>query len=259
MLGYRADPPKPHGEEPDWAAEELLGTAPVPAAASARQLVLSVLNQGRMNSCVANAGLQAVRASHVRQGAKEPALGSRLFAYYMSRAAHSEVAVDGGTYLRTFFDCLNKFGFPPESAYPYVDDGSTFARMPSTSAVRAAFDQRNPTVYRKIVSEGVDRIEHIKRAVAAGHLVCFGTEVSREFVQGVDFGGLTPLLPPLALPIAGGHAMAVAAYAGDRFEVVNSWGRAWGDDGWAYFSADYLAWEGSRDFWIVEHAPQFTG
>jgi C1A family cysteine protease len=254
-FGWLKDPPKGPGETPDHDAGPLLAAAgPPPPAASNRRLIVDVLYQDQLGSCVANAILQAVRASHVAQGVVAPRLGSRLFGYWCSRAYHHATGVDGGTYLRLFFNALNKFGFCPEAAWPY--DIHRFADMPPAAAFRAAFDQHSPTVYKSIVNGGSQRIDPIKRAIAAGYLVCFGTLVSESFVG--DPLPSAPVDPPVGQPIAGGHAMCIVGYDGDTFDVVNSWGPYWGEVGYCRLSADYLAWGQTQDLWLVEKAPEYS-
>jgi len=255
-LGYRPDPLKRPGETPDLDAQEVLKAAPLPISASLREHVVEVLDQGGLGSCVAHAAAQAVRISHHRQGVANPKLLSRLFGYYCSRAYHHETGQDNGTFIRTFFAALNKFGFCPEEVYPYVDDGAAFKKMPSTTAFHAAFDQKSPTVYRRIYEEGSERVDAVKRALASGFAVCFGTDVSNDFCSSkLD----NPEKPPVGKTIAGGHAMTLVGYDRDVFDVVNSWGGGWGESGYWYFDADYIAWSGSRDFWIVEHSPKYSG
>jgi C1A family cysteine protease len=256
-LGWLPDPPKAAHEKPDFDAEPLLKAAPPPPpSASIRHLVTDILNQGSLGSCVANAILQAVRCSHVKQGVQNPKLGSRLFGYFLSRSYHvpSDAANDTGTYLRLFFQSLAKFGFCPEGTWPYDDGADKFKQMPPTKAFRSAFDQANPTTYRRISASGDDRIESIKLAIAAGYGVCFGTDVDNAFCSNQL---VEPLMPPTK-DIAGGHAMMVGGYDGDVFEIVNSWGTNWGDNGWCNFSADYLTADCTRDLWICEYAPKYS-
>lgn len=255
-LGYLPDPRKLLHEEPDWDAIDVLGSDAVVEQASTRHLIVDVLNQGGLGSCVANAIFQAIRASHVRQGVVSPKLGSRLFGYFFSRAFHHMTGHDSGTHLRTFCQALNKFGFPAEESWPYDDGGESFKRVPSSKVVRLAYDQKSPTSYRRIYESGYERIEAIKRAIKAEHLVCFGTDVSEAFAQGND--GVTPIDPPTSEPIAGGHAMCVTDFRGDDFGILNSWGAGYGQDGYVRFTADYLAWNQTRDLWVIEHSPSFS-
>ena len=249
QLGYIPDPV----DGRDFPAEERLGALTPPPSASLRSLVVEVLDQTNQD-CVANAGFQAVRMRQLAQQVNAPAppLGSRRFGYYFSRKIDGAEARDEGTYIRSFFKALTKLGFPPESAWAY---DHPFDRMPATAAVRSAFDQKT-TAYRRIFSMESARIVDIKRAIAAGYPVVFGTDVSVEFASN-DLGE-GPLAPPIGARIAGGHAMTAVGYNGDAFEVVNSWGTGWGASGYCTFSADYLAWPGTRDLWIVEAPPAFS-
>lgn len=260
-IGCLWDPP----DSRDRNACELVTAARAPASASARHLVASVLDQGAIGSCVANAGMQALRAAQIRarmaQGASlERAialspLGSRLMAYFLARATHGDASNDSGTYPRAFFQVVTKFGFCPEDVWPY--DVFRFTQTPPHTAFRAAFDQQAPTEYRKIFESGYARVDAIKQAIADDYLVVFGTDVSQPFVNG-EWGYGDPLPPPVGMRIAGGHALCVTGYDGDNFEIVNSWGSGFGDGGFFRMSADYLAWEQTRDLWIVKTAPAYS-
>lgn len=253
-FGWLRDIPKAPGDKPDHDAAPLLSSLPIPPSASNRELVVDVLDQGALGSCVANSILQAVRGSQVRQGAVAPKLGSRLFGYWVSRAYHHATDVDDGTYLRTFFQGLNQFGFCPESVYPY--DVARYAAMPPSAAFRAGFDQHAPTVYKRIQSANAARVADIKRALAAGYLVTFGTLVSEDFARNQL--GDAPLSAPIGKTIAGGHALCAVGYDGDDFEVVNSWSEDWGARGYCTMAADYLTWAETTDLWIVQEAPAYS-
>jgi C1A family cysteine protease len=269
-LGWLPDPAKHDDEQPDhdFAALSLVAAPP---SATLRPFVVSILDQGGLGSCVANAGFQAIRISHVRQAAngspviaaaimaqKPPELGSRLWGYYFARAIHHMTAFDSGTHLRSFFQAINALGFPPESAWPYSDDKGgdrpRYTRQPKTNAFRLAADQRAPTVYRRIFTEGADRIDDVKLAIANGYAVAFGIDVSDDFCDNL-IDPSKPLDPPTGA-IAGGHAMTAIGYDGDTFEIMNSWGDDWGDRGYFLASASFL--EAGRDLWTVEHAPRYA-
>lgn len=278
-LGWHPDRPKVLGEKPDLSAASALSSIEViPDMASARRLIAAIIDQGGLGSCVANAGFQAIRASHVSQlaaqilpGMTEDAaferarsasrLGSRLFGYYFLRAYIHTTDYDSGGYNRDFFRAMNKFGFPMEEDWTYDDrdtgdpDADKFCQLPSTLAMERAFDQKSPTIYRRIMSVGYERIEDVKRAIAAGYVVVFGTRVDEDFASD-NIDPTVPLAPPTSS--VGGHAMCIAEYNGDDFGVVNSWGDGWGDYGWCRFSADYLTADFTHDLWIVEHAPRYA-
>lgn len=249
--GWLPDPPDPRDLD---AAEALRGVI-VPPAASLLEHV-KILDQGALGSCTANAVAQAVRISHRRQGIAEPAFLSRLALYWLSRAHHGSTQEDSGTFLRTAFSAMSKLGFCPESTWPYDDGPETFKRMPSFAALHASHDQKSPTVYRRISGSGMGRVQEIKAAVAAGFAVVFGTEVEEYFLENDLPPG--PMRPPAA-PTLLGHAMTVVGYAGDVFDIANSWGEDFGDRGLCYFHASYLESPLTRDVWIVESAPTYSG
>lgn len=259
-LGWQPDPPKLSGAKPDWEAESWLPLAAPPAAASGAHLVHTILNQGRLGSCVTNAGLQAIRADLVRQGVLNAELGSRLFCYYVSRASHGAEKVDAGTYNRTFFEMASKLGFPPESAWPYnesvLPDGRpAFAAMPPANAFRLAYDQRRPFAYRRIHATGDARVAAVQRCIADNRLVVFGTQVGRAMMRT---DGLELLDPPSMDEWLGGHAMCFSEYDAQGLTVVNSWGFDYGHDGTCRFSYDYLTADITRDLWVVDLAPEPT-
>lgn len=226
-----------------------------------RGLILGVLDQGHLGSCVFNAVTQVLRASHVKQGVANPELASRLALYYLARATVGESDVDAGSHIRLAFQTINRFGFCPESAWPYTDEGVMWKTPPSKDTYRRSFDQKamGPTPYFRIYDEGDARITAIMQALAAGRPVAFGTDVSDAFCAN-DFG-----VVPVGIPtgtIAGGHAMTIVDY--DRrsgstvFDVVNSWGTGWGAGGFFRARPEYLAWDESRDFWFAEAAPYYS-
>lgn len=254
-LGYKPDPPKLAAQRQDLQAGDILGLSTPPLSASNRQYVEDVLDQGSLSSCVAHSILQNVRMSHKSKGIKQPRLGSRLFGYYLSRASHGDQTKDDGTHLRSFCEQLVRFGFCPETDWPY--DPANVNKMPASAAFRAALDQAKPapTTYRRISSVGSARIDDVKRAIAAGFGVSFGTQVSEAFVRG----SLDPVvLPPMTEPIVGGHALLAVGYSTNQFDILNSWGTGWGDAGYCTFSEKYIAWDGTRDIWIVDAVPNYS-
>lgn len=82
------------------------------------------------------------------------------------------------------------------------------------------------------------------KALAQNKPLFFGTDVTRSFDREFGTGslndGVIPF-PPFAEPSSGGHAMAIVGYQIDKrfagggyFILRNSWGRAWGANGYGY-------------------------
>lgn len=276
-LGWVKDPIDNRDQD---ALKALRFTTPPPRESN-RHLV-KIVNQGQLGSCTVNGTGQAVRAAEIVEritGTAEATVAaislaeaqastpfmSRLFAYYLARAYEGAQLEDAGTYIRLIFQVLNKYGFPPESAWPYSDDlgvGAPFARMPSAEAFREAYDQRasvananaNLIEYSRVMGSGDTRITTIKTALASQHLVVFGTPVTEDFCNGI--GVDKPIeRPGSTQKLAGGHAMCLVGYDGDVFDVANSWSESFGDGGFVKFARSYIEWSQTNDLWIVKRAP----
>jgi len=44
--------------------------------------------------------------------------------------------------------------------------------------------------------------------------------------------------------------MLIVGYVDGFFKVKNSWGSAWREGGYCYFTPEYLAWEKTWDVWV---------
>ena len=252
-------------------------TSTPPKSATVRPNVL-VLDQGQLGACTTNATAQALHVEEVKDlvaGGKtlEAALTSpfmsRLFAYYLARAYDGTTGQDAGTEIRNVFRAISEYGYCDESFWAYSDATGAkapFSLMPDSNAFREAFDQDGlakksgaPLVaYARISSTGAQRINDIKLAIAAGHGVVFGTEVTEALCEG-DWNNGNPIVAPTSsAPIAGGHALMVGEYDGDVFGIVNSWGTGFGKDGWMFFDKSYLSWSQTTDLWVVQKAPIFS-
>jgi C1A family cysteine protease len=298
--GWKKDRPDPRDH--DARTLMLRVSAPPPSSARNADLVMVGLDQGQLGSCTVNASGQAVRAAELLERvdaarAAWEAMGndpasfdgaaavhaaqsvvpfwSRLMAYYLARSFDGNTKDDTGTEIRLVFQAINKYGFAPESAWPYSDDsspGAPFSRNPSAEAYREAYDQRDDKAneaanlidYARITSTGTQRIVDIKTAVAARHLVVFGTSVTEAFCSdGTGNGGQPIPVPGAHDAIAGGHALCVAGYDADGAEIANSWGSSYGGQGglpagWCKFSWDYMTWSETTDLWIVRRAPLYS-
>lgn len=246
-LGYKRDV---HSDADILYGAALAGA--VPTVALLTDQVTEVLDQKSLGSCVANAGAQALRMALMREGVQEPTLPSRLFGYYFARSIDHTTGEDAGTHPRSFFRAVNKLGFPPEELWPYSDDPQTFKRMPSFSALHAAFDSHAPTDYQRIAGTGEAKIQAVKRALAAYRPVVFGCLVDEAFCEG-SFDATEPLAPIDEAHAVGGHCMLFDGYDGDRFRVLNSWSDQWGEAGRCWFTPEAVI--AATDLWVVAHTP----
>lgn len=256
-FGYLPDKPDPR--DFDFLAR-LGGTVPLMARTENLDMlakVEAVLDQLTLGSCVVNAGLAAIRVKNALDGVEHPKLGSRLTAYYMLRAYIGTEGEDSGGYVRDFFRACNRYGFAPESEYPY--DVKRFTDPPPPNFFRLAFDQKEPAVYSRVSSLGAQRIAELKAAIDDGMPIVGGALVGNDFL---DWTGSIGIPCPLTTGgKAGGHAVYFAGYNQAGLVGVNSWGRSWGESGKFTVSWD----DASRgtvddlmDVWVVERAPYFS-
>lgn len=276
-LGWHLSPPKPFGAKPDRTIAALsLPTTP-PAMFSNTDLVPEIIDQGALGSCVPNSGSLAIRASQILQLvstgiasaqvlANPPPLISRLMDYWLPRAFWHQQAEDSGTYIRTFYEMLNVFGFCEEKFWPY--DISKFALRPSTMAFEMAFDQRlgakrndqQIVVYSRITSTGAARVTDCKRAIASRKLVHFGTSVTENLCSSnYDFS--KPVQKPRAdEKIAGGHAMVLESYndADQAFGIPMTWSTGFANAGRFKMSYEYITWDQTDDLWVIDSSPYFS-
>ena len=216
-------------------------------------------NQYNLNACAGNATADSVEiisavdeanlAASEGRPASPPTQLSRLFVYSMARTitddgtGNSELGVDDGTYIRTCFETLSDFGICSEDMWPY--DTSKVKVSPSILALRQAAGHRIHSYYR-IDATGDSLLTEIVSALRAQHPVVFGTEVDEAFM---NFGGPELVNKPQG-PTAGGHAMIIVGYVNGMFKIKNSWGKEWRDNGYCFFTPDYLTWAKSWDFWV---------
>jgi hypothetical protein len=254
---WQPDPPS----SKDWPAEPIMRAARavvLPERVKLTRLIAGILNQGKLGSCGPNAVAQGLRAAMIRLGFAESPLASRLFLYYFARAMTGTTQVDSGVYIRNLFDVIRKIGFCPETVWPYSDDDVTYKILPGAGATRLAFDQLGSFGYYRISSTGGQRVADVRAAIAAEYTVVFGTQVSNKFAEYKRFSA--PLeAPKPSETILGGHALLVGGYdlVTDDFDIANSWGPEFGEDGWCKFQSSYIADPRSSDFWILETAPKF--
>jgi len=254
-------PPAPHVVESLKfaglkAAVKLKDAPPVPDAVGLAWLV-QIVDQGPLGSCVANAGFQAIHGEMDGEpDSPEPEFPSRLWGYQLALAEQGTEGQDVGTNVATFFDVIAAHGFPRERHWPY--DVTAIGQRPSPSAWRLAHDQRDVARvdYHQIAG---DVIGQVKQALAAGHLVAFGTRVDENFCAN----NLQPVNePPMAASTVGGHALTICGYKttpfGVVYQIANSWGPEWGNGGFCWFSEPYLTAAYSGDFWFCSSAPAYS-
>ena len=204
-------------------------------------------NQGNAEDCVADSTTSGMEFCEIRNGftfVKK----SRLFLYYNARLQTKTTDQNVGTYIRLAFSTLTSLGTCTEATWAY-DLNNIFIR-PSWSAYQEAYANKTKNFYRIGSTGGGALIDDIRSALQAQHPVVFGMTVDQDYMTlGSD--GIIAMPQPTRVG-AGGHAQLIVGYDDNmcRWIVKNSWGRNWGDNGYAYVPWAYLDVSGANDLWV---------
>lgn len=198
----------------------------VPVAASLKDWIGGIENQGGIGSCTANSVVSACELLLTR--AEKSRDLSRLFNYYLSRELDGRLGQEGVS-LRTAVRVANKVGIPTEDLWPYVEANDDI--KPPQVAYDAA---QKINRYERVTLTPDDwqaSVKGIKSAIAEGYPVVIAMPLTNQFLTLK--GPVQNYLGVSALQYhrIGNHAMCVVGYDSNYFYVENSWGYSWGDNG----------------------------
>ena len=219
----------------------------MPSKVSLLQYAPPRLNQGRQGSCVGWASAYAARTIlHTRQTGQAPNQAAFSPSY-----VYNQIAFDGcqGTYLHYAMETMLEKGALPFSEFEY-NEGSCRLK-PSNTEIQQARQFKIKGYERLSVGANDYKVDvnAIRQNLAAGAPVVIGMMVGESFTYGMkgrqvwqpsrsDLTGSSRL---------GGHAMCVIGYddtalsGKGAFQIMNSWGNDWGDNGIAW--VDYENFE----------------
>ena len=242
--GWRADSPD--------MRDYLLAVEPVktlPRSVSLRSQMPPVYDQGQLGSCTANSIGSILEFNELKQAETDGGTPSRLFIYYNERAMEGTVSQDSGAEIRDGIKSVAQLGAPPETDWPYMI--TKFARKPPARAYKDAL-KHQAIRYARVPHTEMG----IQTVLAGGYPISFGFTVYESFESDVGPDGIVPMPEP-SEQVVGGHAVVAIGYKQIRrqlyFECRNSWGPDWGDDGYFWLPASYIASSSlASDFWVIE-------
>lgn len=241
----------------------VVGASPPPPSISLRGQCGAVQDQGALNACTAHAAAALMELVEARLN-KRSLLGSRMFLYKVSRAL-LHWSGDSGAYLRTAAGALTLFGLPPEEYWPY--DPAQLDVDPPAFCYQLGQKYRASSYFR-IDTAGtepqavVDRIKSLLEQglpSMCGYIVYFGAEFQARANAGI------PLPLPTDLKV-GGHALMICGYDDTKvitnsstdgatstggFQIQNSRGTGWGEQGFGWLPYDYFLKGLANDVWSV--------
>lgn len=227
----------------DWIVESVH-----PSITSTGQETLPVLvdysndtpdvgDQGDYGSCVGWASVRGLREwMYQKTTGKKIHLSIRFVWMAAKETDHFEInsfVANAGTSVKTAFKVLKKYGVPESDFYK---DDQELIFFNSLKEKRDFFF--NASKFR-IFNYYMLTTNEIRKS----HLANIGpfvvTVPINKTWQRVGANGIIEDKPEG--PIIGGHALLVVGYDDEhqRFKFKNSWGKAWGDKGFGYFSYTY--------------------
>lgn len=216
---------------------------PLPERISLEKYCPDRLNQGQQGSCVAWASAYAARSiMQARETGQDP----NSIAFSPS-FLYNQIGLEGcqGSYIVRAMESMKETGAVSLDQFPYnEEDCST---QPNRYLLQSAEQFRTKGFNR--LSKGAENYETdmlaVKQNLAQGAPVVIGMMVGGSFMQGML--GQKVWIPESSdyqMSGFGGHAMCVIGYddylEGGAFQLMNSWGKQWGENG--------IAWVRYKDF-----------
>lgn len=246
------------------AAANVKAAKPVkgPTSADLRAWCSPVENQGSIGSCTAHAGVGMIEYFERRAFGRHLD-ASRLFLYKVTRNLLGWTG-DTGAFLRSTMGAMALFGTPPESFWPY--HVTKFDQEPT--AFLYAYGQSYQAIqfYRldPVKSTGTTVLESLKTHLAAGLPAMFGFTCYSSLYSDSGNAGSIPF-PAKTEKTVGGHAVMAVGYDDNKtitnpsnkqktkgaILIRNSWGTAWGEDGYGWLPYEYLLSGLADDFWCL--------
>jgi hypothetical protein len=207
---------------------------PLPEYVSLAKFAPPRQNQGRQGSCVAwssSYGAHTILESASRGTNPEQTAFSPAYVY-------NQIGLDGcqGSYNIRAMEVLSKKGGVPYNSFPYTDEDCS--NTPPSSLDAMAAQNRIHGFNRLTNTEDPNgiNIRAIKEHLAKDAPVVIGMMVGGSFMEGMMGQKLwQPSQGDYSQQGFGGHALCVIGYddrlAGGAFQIMNSWGPEWGENG----------------------------
>lgn len=199
------------------------------------ELVHDQRNQRSERSCVGRGSGAMIEVRDQLDGNPYVHVSDHAF-YWGARAVNGFQKEDEGAYPRSGWKNFRRHGVCSEKAWPSLTD--TINKMPSVES-QADGIVRADWIYSIVQERGEGRapvvLERLQSKCPGG----MGIGVTDAFDRaGTD----TVPAPKSGDTIRGLHWIAVLGFdrAGQRLRILNSWGKNWGDGGWAWLDIGWL-------------------
>jgi hypothetical protein len=216
---------------------------PLPESYSLLQYAPQRLNQGTQGSCVGWASAYAARTIlYARQNNLNPDQ-----VCFSPSSLYNQIALTNcqGAYMNEAMATMHQKGILPFREFGY--DESDCSSVPGQNLQQRASNFKIKG-YNRLSKGGDDyktNILSLKQNIAAGAPVVIGMMVGGSFMQAMQGRKVwIPSQDDYYMQGFGGHAMCAIGYddflEGGAFQIMNSWGKEWGENG--------VAWVRYKDF-----------
>ena len=216
--------------------------AALPSSVDLRSKMSPVIDQGNIGSCTACAAKAAYQTLDPSWDA------SVLFLYYNTRLLDGTTSSDVGSSVSQTVYALYKYGICSSGMWPYLTN--TWNIRPSQVCYTEALDHQSLTYYNIRETH-----PELKACLNAGYPILVGIMVFASFdTPTVQQTGMVPM-PVYGEPLLGGHCVLICGYDDSQQVYVckNSWGTAWGDNGYFYLPYGYISEQNNlaSDLWVI--------
>jgi Papain family cysteine protease len=210
---------------------------PLPESVSLLRYAPNRMNQGKQGSCVAWSSAYAART--ILQSTSTKADPNSIA--FSPSFLYNYIGLDGcqGSYIIRAMEFMQKNGAVPLSQFPYNENDCS--RQPGSSVTAQAGQYKIHGFTRLTDDDGVSNLNFraIKEHLAKDAPVVIGMMVGGSFMEGMMGQKVWhPSASDKSMRGFGGHAMCVIGYddrvEGGAFQIMNSWGSEWGDNGIGY-------------------------
>jgi Papain family cysteine protease len=242
------NPQTEKAKENDWCFEHAVASeaiaappAAAPASVDLRAPWWGIGDQEATGSCVGWSSTDGVARYHFVTASrldKAERLSPR-FTWMASKETDTLVSrpetmiEEAGTTLKAAVEILRKYGAAPETLVPFQIGTTLYGGNENTFYATCA-TRRIASYFNLAKNFGQWR-----SWLAAHGPILVALNVDQTWDQATATVGKLDTFKPAT--IRGGHAVAIVGYRADgRFIIRNSWGTAWGDQGFAYASEGYI-------------------
>ena len=223
-----------------WEVDDKLGySSTLPSKISYRNYTPPIMNQGEVSTCVgyALAYAQFSTQQNINMGIVNPS--QKIFRamdpnyiYSMIRDLNDDWC-QKGTSMTDGLNVLMRYGCKPYLWYPWLSCSDKLTTNDFTMALASNYTISD---YLTILPDEYF-VKTVKQALQRKLVVSVGVELTESFMKGTTIisGNYQPKYGETFI---GGHAMCIIGYDDNRnggsFEIMNSYGRQYGDQGYIW-------------------------